>query len=99
MAAGALRRDQGQNGGGISIQLEHRPPGAISWLLSILAQRLALNGPRISELLTTYLESSGNPELENHGEINGATNLVSDLTLDSFQVMEFLMDATIVMEI
>jgi len=47
---------------------------------------------KINELLVSYLESSGHPELENHGEITGATNLVSDFTLDSFQVMEFLME-------
>jgi acyl carrier protein len=42
--------------------------------------------------LASYLESSGHPELEAHGEITGATNLVSDFTMDSFQVMEFLME-------
>lgn len=47
---------------------------------------------KIKELLASYLESSGHPELELHGEITGATNLVSDFTLDSFQVMEFLME-------
>ena len=47
---------------------------------------------KIIELLAGYLESSGHPELEKHGEITGATNLVSDFTLDSFQVMEFLME-------
>ncbi len=47
---------------------------------------------KIKELLASYLESSGHPELETHGEISSATNLVSDFTLDSFQVMEFLME-------
>lgn len=47
---------------------------------------------KIKELLASYLESSGHPELEKHGEISGATNLVSDFTLDSFQVMEFVME-------
>jgi acyl carrier protein len=46
----------------------------------------------IKELLAAYLESSGHPELEKHGEIIGATNLVSDFMLDSFQVMEFMME-------
>jgi acyl carrier protein len=46
----------------------------------------------IKELLAAYLESSGHPELEKHGEITGTTNLVSDFTLDSFQVMEFMME-------
>lgn len=47
---------------------------------------------QIKGLLASYLESSGHPELERHGEITGATNLVSDFTMDSFQVMEFLME-------
>lgn len=47
---------------------------------------------RIINLLASYLESSNHPELEAHGEITGATNLVSDFTLDSFQVMEFMME-------
>ena len=46
---------------------------------------------RIKDQLASYLESSGHPELEAHGEITGSSNLVSDFTLDSFQVMEFLM--------
>ena len=47
---------------------------------------------RIAKLLAHYLENSGHPELEAHGPITGATNLVSDFTMDSFQVMEFLME-------
>ena len=47
---------------------------------------------RICELLASYLESSNHPELETHGEITGETNLASDFTLDSFQIMEFMMD-------
>jgi acyl carrier protein len=47
---------------------------------------------RIKLLLASYLESSNHPELEAHGEITGETNLVSDFTLDSFQVMEFMME-------
>ena len=47
---------------------------------------------RIQKLLASYLESSNHPELEKHGEINLDTNLVSDFTLDSFQVMEFMME-------
>ena len=47
---------------------------------------------RIRRLLASYLESSNHPELEAHGEITGDTNLVSDFTLDSFQVMEFMME-------
>ncbi len=47
---------------------------------------------KIKDLLARYLESSGLPELEQHGPITPDTNLVSDFTLDSFQVMEFLME-------
>jgi acyl carrier protein len=47
---------------------------------------------RICEILATYLETSNQAELEAHGEITGDTNLVSDFTLDSFQVMEFMME-------
>lgn len=47
---------------------------------------------RISELLASYLETSNQDELVAHGEITGDTNLVSDFTLDSFQVMEFMME-------
>ena len=47
---------------------------------------------KVKGLLASYLESSGHPELEEHGEITGATHLASDFTLDSFQVMEFLME-------
>lgn len=47
---------------------------------------------KIKTLLASYLESSNHPELEAHGEITGDTNLVSDFTLDSFQVMEFMME-------
>lgn len=47
---------------------------------------------RICKLLASYLETSNLEELEAHGEINGDTNIVSDFTLDSFQVMEFMME-------
>ncbi len=47
---------------------------------------------QIKQLLASYLKSSDHPELEKHGEITGATNLVSDFTMDSFQVMEFMME-------
>jgi acyl carrier protein len=47
---------------------------------------------RIQKLLASYLESSNHPELEKHGEITPDTNLVCDFTLDSFQVMEFMME-------
>jgi acyl carrier protein len=47
---------------------------------------------RICKLLASYLETSNFAELEAHGEITAETNIVSDFTLDSFQVMEFMME-------
>ena len=47
---------------------------------------------QICNLLTTYLEPRWAADPRNRIEISGATNLTSDLTLDSFQVMEFLME-------
>jgi acyl carrier protein len=47
---------------------------------------------QIAGLLKKHLESNGHPEPESHGEVTAATNLVSDFTMDSFQVMEFLME-------
>jgi acyl carrier protein len=47
---------------------------------------------QIARLLANYMESGNRPELKAHGEIDASTNLVSDFTMDSFQVMEFLME-------
>lgn len=47
---------------------------------------------QISALLTEYLEPRWAVSPETKIEIGGSTNLTSDLTLDSFQVMEFLME-------
>lgn len=57
-----------------------------------MTTRLKQIEDRIKELLASYLESSNHPELEGHGEITGDTNLASDFTLDSFQIMEFMME-------
>jgi acyl carrier protein len=65
--------------------------GTISGRRSLNAQITEIEN-RIKHLLASYLESSNHPELEAHGEITGDTNLVSDFTLDSFQVMEFMME-------
>jgi acyl carrier protein len=65
--------------------------GFISGRRSLNAQINEIEN-RIKHLLASYLESSNHPELEAHGEITGDTNLVSDFTLDSFQVMEFMME-------
>jgi acyl carrier protein len=47
---------------------------------------------RISALLLEYLQPIWKANPSSKTEISGTTNLVSDLTLDSFQVMEFLME-------
>ncbi len=47
---------------------------------------------RIKDLLLEYLQPIWQANPAARTEISGATNLVSDLTLDSFQVMEFLME-------
>ena len=47
---------------------------------------------QIARLLANYLESGNRPELKAHGEIDASTNLVSDFTMDSFQVMEFMLE-------
>jgi acyl carrier protein len=57
-----------------------------------LSTRLDEIEHQICKLLAGYLETSNLPELEAHGDITGDTNIVSDFTLDSFQVMEFMME-------
>lgn len=47
---------------------------------------------QVRALLVSYLEPFWAAEPQNRIEVTGATNLTSDLTLDSFQVMEFLME-------
>lgn len=47
---------------------------------------------RLCALLVRYLEPRWAAEPRSRIEVNGTTNLTSDLTLDSFQVMEFLME-------
>ena len=47
---------------------------------------------RISSVLLNYLAPIWEASPASRTEISGATNLVSDLTLDSFQIMEFLME-------
>ena len=47
---------------------------------------------QICRLLTHYLEPRWAADPRNRIEVSLATNLTSDLTLDSFQVMEFLME-------
>ena len=47
---------------------------------------------QICNLLAGYLEPRWAADPRSRIGISGATNLTSDLTLDSFQVMEFLME-------
>ncbi len=47
---------------------------------------------QIISLLVSYLAPRWESDPQARTEITGATNLTSDLTLDSFQVMEFLME-------
>lgn len=47
---------------------------------------------QVCALLVHYLEPRWAEEPQNRIEVTGATNLTSDLTLDSFQIMEFLME-------
>jgi len=43
-------------------------------------------------LLVSYLEPRWAADPDSRVEVSGNTNLTSDLTLDSFQIMEFLME-------
>jgi acyl carrier protein len=47
---------------------------------------------RVRDLLVRYLEPRWAEDPASRIEITGATSLTSDLTLDSFQVMEFLLE-------
>ena len=47
---------------------------------------------RVTALLIRYLEPRWADDPASRVEVSGATSLTSDLTLDSFQVMEFLME-------
>ena len=47
---------------------------------------------QVRSLLVRYLEPHWAAEPENRIEVTRLTNLTSDLTLDSFQIMEFLME-------
>jgi acyl carrier protein len=47
---------------------------------------------QVRSLLVAYLAPRWEADPRTRIEVTGATNLTSDLTLDSFQVMEFLME-------
>ncbi len=55
-------------------------------------KKIATLERQLSDLLTGYLEPRWAADPRSRIEVRGATNLTSDLTLDSFQVMEFLME-------
>ena len=47
---------------------------------------------QVRSILVRYLEPRWAADPQSRIEVTGATNLTSDLTLDSFQIMEFLME-------
>jgi acyl carrier protein len=57
-----------------------------------LSHSIEIVESKISTLLLEYLQPIWEANPAGRTEISGTTNLVSDLTLDSFQVMEFLME-------
>lgn len=49
-------------------------------------------GSKLAEILTQYLKNNWIDTAASKREITAATNMVSDLQLDSFQVMEFMLE-------
>ncbi len=49
-------------------------------------------GVQLAEILTEYLRNNSVDTLASNKTITTATNMVSDLQLDSFQVMEFMLE-------
>ena len=47
---------------------------------------------QVRSILVRYLEPRWAADPQSRIEVSGATNLTSDLTLDSFQITEFLME-------
>ena len=47
---------------------------------------------QVMTLLVSYLKPRWAADPSSKVEVSGTTNLTSDLTLDSFQIMEFLME-------
>jgi acyl carrier protein len=68
------------------------PVGAPERNGAILNQEIETIEQQVCALLVHYLEPRWAEEPRNRIEVTGATNLTSDLTLDSFQIMEFLME-------
>jgi acyl carrier protein len=49
-------------------------------------------GERLAEILTDYLKSNWADSPSSNKTITSATNMVTELQLDSFQVMEFMLE-------
>jgi len=49
-------------------------------------------GDTLAEILTTYLKSNWADSPSSNKTITRATNMVTELQLDSFQVMEFMLE-------
>jgi len=49
-------------------------------------------GNKLAKILTQYLKNNWIDTPASRREITAATNMVSDLQLDSFQVMEFMLE-------
>lgn len=47
---------------------------------------------KLAEILTQYLKTSWVKPPESQRDISPSTNMVADLQLDSFQVMEFMLE-------
>ena len=49
-------------------------------------------GEKLAEILTSYLENNWADSPSSNKTITSATNMVTELQLDSFQVMEFMLE-------
>ena len=49
-------------------------------------------GEKLAEILTDYLKNNSEASLSGKKTITAATNMVTELQLDSFQVMEFMLE-------
>ena len=49
-------------------------------------------GDKLAEILTEYLKNNWVKSTLNNKTITASTNMVTDLQLDSFQVMEFMLE-------
>ena len=49
-------------------------------------------GEKLAEILTSYLKDNWTDSPSSNKTITAATNMVTELQLDSFQVMEFMLE-------